>query len=158
MIISILLGGGYVPPFSPIHPPLILLPNRLTYVNLTATTTTVYTWFSSLVAISGFIQWALIYITHIHFHHGLASQSIGTQNLPFRDRTAPYGQYLGLLIVFAILAAEFSLALWPIGAGAGMERGFAGGSRVIWRRRFGWWIFWCIRYILFFLLLIWMHV
>ncbi|PWY70113.1 amino acid transporter [Aspergillus eucalypticola CBS 122712] len=87
----------------------------LCYLNCSDTGATVYGWFSSLVSVSALFQWSGIFISHIRFRQGLAAQGIDKKTLPFRDRIAPYAQYLGLVVVLFIAGCEFYLACFPFG-------------------------------------------
>ncbi|BCS03486.1 uncharacterized protein AKAW2_70364S [Aspergillus luchuensis] len=87
----------------------------LCYLNCSDTGATVYGWFSSLVSVSALFQWSGIFISHIRFRQGLAAQGIDRKTLPFRDRMAPYAQYLGLVVVLFIAGCEFYLACFPFG-------------------------------------------
>ncbi|KAF2089928.1 amino acid transporter [Saccharata proteae CBS 121410] len=107
MTVSSVLGGG------------------LCYLNCNNTATQVYNWFSSLVSISGFLQWAAIYWMHIRFRKGLAAQGIDHKTLPFHDALAPWSQYVGIVVVGLVLVAEFYLAVFPFGAAPSAENFFA---------------------------------
>ncbi|KAK7524851.1 amino acid transporter [Phyllosticta citriasiana] len=107
MAVSMVLGGG------------------LCYLNCNNTAIEVYNWFSSLVGISGFLQWGTIYWMHIRFRKGLKAQGISAKSLPFYDMFAPWSQYVGLLVIFLIMAAEFYLAIWPFDAKPSAENFFA---------------------------------
>ncbi|KAL2851189.1 amino acid permease/ SLC12A domain-containing protein [Aspergillus pseudoustus] len=95
LILSGLLGGG------------------LTYLNLNNTSAQVYNWFSNLVGVSSFCNWFLIYVAHIRFRQGLSVQGIDYRTLPFRDRFAPYSQYLGLILIIIFLIAQLYFAIFP---------------------------------------------
>ncbi|PWY92519.1 amino acid transporter [Aspergillus heteromorphus CBS 117.55] len=97
LAISLALGGG------------------LCYLNCNDTGAVVYGWFSSLVSVSALFQWSSIFISHIQFRRGLAAQGLSTGALPFRDRTAPYAQYFGLVVILFIAGCEFYLACFPFG-------------------------------------------
>ncbi|KAK8258249.1 amino acid permease/ SLC12A domain-containing protein [Phyllosticta capitalensis] len=107
MLVSMILGGG------------------LCYLNCNNTAIQVYNWFSSLVGISGFLQWGTIYWMHIRFRKGLKAQGIDAKSLPFYDRFAPFTQYVGLLVIFLIMVMEFYLALWPFGGKPSAEGFFS---------------------------------
>ncbi|OMP85440.1 putative amino-acid permease meu22 [Diplodia seriata] len=107
MTLSMILGGG------------------LCYLNCNSTAEQVYNWFSSLVGISGFLQWATIYWMHIRFRKGLRAQGIEHKTLPFHDMFAPWSQYAGLVVIFLILVAEFYLAIFPFDAKPSAENFFA---------------------------------
>lgn len=100
-----------------------VLGGGLTYLNCNDTATVVYGWFSSLVGVSSFMNWGLIYLSHIRFRAGLKSQGIDYHSLPFYNRASPWGQYLGLLLIFVFLAAELYFALFPFG-GSPTAEGF----------------------------------
>ncbi|GKZ95841.1 hypothetical protein AnigIFM59636_009850 [Aspergillus niger] len=87
----------------------------LCYLNCNDTGATVYGWFSSLVSVSALFQWSGIFISHIRFRQGLAAQGIDKKTLPFRDQTAPYAQFVGLVVVLFIAGCEFYLACFPFG-------------------------------------------
>ncbi|KAK7730670.1 hypothetical protein SLS57_001500 [Botryosphaeria dothidea] len=107
MTVSMILGGG------------------LCYLNCNSTAEQVYNWFSSLVGISGFLQWATIYWMHIRFRKGLRAQGIDHKTLPFHDVFAPWSQYAGLVVIFLIMVAEFYLAIFPFDAKPSAENFFA---------------------------------
>lgn len=77
------------------------------------------------MGISGFLQWATIYWMHIRFRKGLKAQGIDHKTLPFHDMLAPWSQYVGLVVIFLILAAEFYLAIFPFDAKPSAENFFA---------------------------------
>ncbi|KAL4756355.1 amino acid permease/ SLC12A domain-containing protein [Aspergillus foveolatus] len=107
LVMSGLLGGG------------------LTYLNLNNTSTQVYNWFSNLVGISSFCNWFLIYVSHIRFRQGLKSQGIDNRTLPYRDRFAPYSQYLGMVLIILFLAAQLYFAIYPFTGNPSAENFFA---------------------------------
>ncbi|KAL3472048.1 amino acid permease/ SLC12A domain-containing protein [Aspergillus californicus] len=95
LILSGLLGGG------------------LTYLNLNNSSTQVYNWFSNLVGVSSFCNWFLIYLSHIRFRQGLKAQGTDYKTLPFRDRFAPYSQFVGIILVVFFLGAQLYFAIYP---------------------------------------------
>ncbi|KAK8169343.1 amino acid transporter [Phyllosticta citrichinensis] len=103
----------------------MVLGGSLCYLNCNNTAAEVYNWFSSLVGISGFLQWGTIYWMHIRFRKGLKAQGIPAKSLPFYDIFAPWSQYIGILVIFLIMAAEFYLAIWPFDAKPSAENFFA---------------------------------
>ncbi|GME36576.1 putative amino acid permease protein [Neofusicoccum parvum] len=105
LVVSGVLGGG------------------LTYLNCNDTAVKVYGWFSSLVGVSSFMNWGLIYLSHIRFRKGLKAQGIDYHSLPFYNRASPWGQYFGLFLIFVFLAAELYFALFPFG-GSPTAEGF----------------------------------
>ncbi|KAI9726544.1 MAG: hypothetical protein M1834_008986 [Cirrosporium novae-zelandiae] len=98
MIISVALGGG------------------LCYLNCNSTAEKVYSWFSSLVGISGFIQWGVILYSDVCFRAGLKAQKIDYRTLPFIDPWSPWDQWIGIAIVIFVLGLEFYLAVSPFDA------------------------------------------
>ncbi|RDW73554.1 hypothetical protein BP6252_07461 [Coleophoma cylindrospora] len=99
LIVSTTLGGG------------------LCYLNCNNT--------AAVVGIAGFIQYALVYNNLIRFRMGLKAQGIHYKKLSFYSRCAPYLQYIGLVFIFLILAAEFYLSIFPFGAKPSASNFFA---------------------------------
>ncbi|KAL4794092.1 amino acid permease/ SLC12A domain-containing protein [Aspergillus venezuelensis] len=106
-ILSGILGGG------------------LTYLNLNNTSVQVYNWFSNLVGVSSFCNWFLIYVSHIRFRQGLKAQGVDYKTLAFRDRFAPYSQWLGVVLITLFLAAQLYFAIFPFTGKPSAENFFA---------------------------------
>ncbi|KAF2161387.1 hypothetical protein M409DRAFT_28121 [Zasmidium cellare ATCC 36951] len=102
--ISTLIGGG------------------LCYLNTNSTTSDVYSWFSSLVAIAAFFQWFSIFVCHCFFRE---AQNISYKSLPFKAPLAPWLPMVGIIVVFFILGCEFYLSVSPFGEKGSAKTFFA---------------------------------
>ncbi|KAL5330318.1 hypothetical protein ACEPPN_003845 [Leptodophora sp. 'Broadleaf-Isolate-01'] len=107
LIISTALGGG------------------LCYLNCNSKAAIVYSWFSALVSIAGFINWGCIFVSHIGFRRALKAQGIDHRSLPFIAHFSPYLQYGGLVILTFILGCLFYLSIFPFGAKGSAKSFFA---------------------------------
>ncbi|KAF2187613.1 proline-specific permease-like protein [Zopfia rhizophila CBS 207.26] len=75
----------------------------LAYLNVSNTGAQVFTWFSNISTISGFIAWIVVMITYIRFRKALVYQGL-LHTLPFKTPFQPYFAYfvLGLVIVLTL--------------------------------------------------------
>lgn len=70
----------------------------LAYLNVSNTGAQVFTWFSNISTISGFIAWIVCMITYIRFRKAIAYQGL-LHTLPYRTPFQPYFVYIVLGIV-----------------------------------------------------------
>ncbi|KAF2682876.1 amino-acid permease inda1 [Lentithecium fluviatile CBS 122367] len=75
----------------------------LAYLNVSNTGAQVFTWFSNISTISGFIAWIVVMITYIRFRKALVHNNL-LHTLPFKTPLQPYFVYfiLGLIIVLTL--------------------------------------------------------
>jgi yeast amino acid transporter len=75
----------------------------LAYLNVSNTGAQVFTWFSNISTISGFIAWIVCMVTYIRFRKALTYQNL-LQTLPYRTPFQPYFVYiiLGVIIVLTL--------------------------------------------------------
>ncbi|KAJ4287374.1 hypothetical protein N0V90_012773 [Kalmusia sp. IMI 367209] len=75
----------------------------LAFLNVSNTGAQVFTWFSNISTISGFIAWIVVMITYIRFRKALVFQGL-LHTLPFKTPFQPYFTYfiLGLISVLTI--------------------------------------------------------
>lgn len=73
----------------------------LAYLNVSETGGQVFTWFSNISTISGFIAWIVVMITYIRFRKALVFNNM-LQELPYRTRFQPYATYVILTIVILL--------------------------------------------------------
>ncbi|KAL4869207.1 amino acid permease-domain-containing protein, partial [Aspergillus spectabilis] len=78
-----------------------------------------------LVGVASFCNWFLIYLAHIRFRQGLQAQKIDNKSLPFRDRFAPYSQYLGMVLILFFRGAQLYFAIFPSSGEPSAENFFA---------------------------------
>lgn len=70
----------------------------LAYLNVSNTGAQVFTWFSNISTISGFIAWIVCMITYIRFRKALVYQNL-LHTLPYRTPFQPYFVYFILFLV-----------------------------------------------------------
>jgi amino acid transporter len=70
----------------------------LAYLNVSSTGAQVFTWFSNISTISGFIAWIVVMITYIRFRKAMVYNNMLSE-LPYRTPLQPYFTYVILFIV-----------------------------------------------------------
>jgi amino acid transporter len=70
----------------------------LAYLNVSSTGAQVFTWFSNISTISGFIAWIVVMITYIRFRKAMVFNNMLSE-LPYRTPLQPYSTYFVLFIV-----------------------------------------------------------
>ncbi|ODQ81164.1 hypothetical protein BABINDRAFT_6992 [Babjeviella inositovora NRRL Y-12698] len=75
----------------------------------------VFTWLMAIGGISGFVNWGSICLGHIRFRYALKKKGRDTSELAYVSQCGVWGSYYGLLICVLILAAQFWIALFPLG-------------------------------------------
>ena len=65
----------------------------LSYLAVSETSSTVFGWFSNMIAISVMLNWVGICITGIRFRQGLKTQGTSYENLPWRSKLMPYAAW-----------------------------------------------------------------
>ncbi|TPX15989.1 uncharacterized protein E0L32_000323 [Thyridium curvatum] len=73
------------------------------FLNLSASGTVVFNWLLNLIAVAGFITWALISACHIRFLRALAAQHISRDILPYKSPLQPWLSWYGLVFNVLIL-------------------------------------------------------
>lgn len=75
----------------------------------------VFDWLMSISALSSIALWISINWAHVRFRRALKVQGRGTDELTFVAQSGVVGSYIGGGIFVLVLAAQFWLALYPIG-------------------------------------------
>jgi len=78
---------------------------------------TALNWLYSLSGLSSIFTWGSICLAHIRFRAGWKAQGHSLDELAFRSQAGVYGSYLGFLLNFLVLVAQFWTAVWPVGYG-----------------------------------------
>lgn len=78
-----------------------LLFSCITYLNISANSAKVFTWFSNISTISGFIGWILIGVTYLRFRKAIFYHNL-YDRLPLKTRFQPYMTYAYLLLISVI--------------------------------------------------------
>ncbi|KAK7454000.1 Amino-acid permease inda1 [Stygiomarasmius scandens] len=107
-LFSVILGLAFAP---------------LAYINVSAAGDTVFDWLVAISGLSTLITWGSICLCHIRFRRAWQVQGHSFEELPFQALGGAWGSWLGLLLVFLVIIAQFYVALFPIdGLSSGGER------------------------------------
>ncbi|KAI1823949.1 amino acid permease-domain-containing protein [Xylaria intraflava] len=96
-----------------------LLFGALAYVDLASSGATVFSWLQALSGLSALFTWGSVCLAHIRFRKAWAYRGHTLDELPFTAVGGVYGSYLGLFLVFLVLAAQFYTAVSPVGVHLG---------------------------------------
>ncbi|CAG8982008.1 hypothetical protein HYALB_00004877 [Hymenoscyphus albidus] len=94
---------------------LILVCGLLGYVSLSSQGTVVFDWLLALSGLAALFTWGSICLAHIRFRRAWAYHGHTLDEIPFRAAFGVYGSWLGLILIFLVLMAQFYTALYPIG-------------------------------------------
>ncbi|CAJ0547377.1 Ff.00g041310.m01.CDS01 [Fusarium sp. VM40] len=75
----------------------------LGYLNASKSSSTVFSYFVSLVTVFAVLNWVAILITHIRFRQALKAQGIAVADLPYVGFLQPYGSYFSLFISLLVI-------------------------------------------------------
>ncbi|OLN96418.1 Amino-acid permease inda1-like protein 1 [Colletotrichum chlorophyti] len=92
-----------------------LLFGALAYVRMAASGAVVFDWLLSLSGLAALFTWGSICAAHIRFRSAWKAQGHTLDELPFQAIGGVAGSWLGLLLVFVSLAAQFFVAICPPG-------------------------------------------
>ncbi|KAG6239467.1 hypothetical protein E4U25_000666 [Claviceps purpurea] len=70
----------------------------LAYLNVSNSGSTVFTWFSNISTISGFIAWIVVLITYLRFRRAMEFNNL-LDSLPYRTPLQPYVSYAALVVI-----------------------------------------------------------
>ncbi|KAI8625056.1 amino acid permease/ SLC12A domain-containing protein [Xylariaceae sp. FL1651] len=102
----------------------LLLFGALAYVDLASNGATVFTWLQALSGLAALFTWGSICLAHIRFRHAWAYHGHTLDELPFKAIGGVYGSYLGLFLIVIVLAAQFYIAVSPLGQNLGTAESF----------------------------------
>jgi amino acid transporter len=89
----------------------------LAYLNISSTGAQVFTWFSNISTISGFIAWIVVMVTYIRFRKAMIYNNMLDQ-LPYRTKFQPYFVWIILVVVSLLTITNgfgvFTNALWDV--------------------------------------------
>ncbi|KAI1112930.1 amino acid permease/ SLC12A domain-containing protein [Nemania sp. NC0429] len=102
----------------------ILAFGALAYIDLAATGPVVFGWLLALSGLAALFTWGSICLAHIRFRSAWALQGHTLDEIPFKAVGGVYGSYLGLILIFLVLVAQFYIAVSPIGKRVGDAEGF----------------------------------
>ncbi|KAI2622284.1 amino acid permease/ SLC12A domain-containing protein [Xylaria nigripes] len=96
----------------------------LAYVTLASSGDIVFSWLQALSGLSALFTWGSICLAHIRFRQAWIYRGHTLDELPFKAIGGVYGSYLGLFLVFMVLAAQFYVAVSPIGESLSDAKGW----------------------------------
>ncbi|KAI0444029.1 amino acid permease/ SLC12A domain-containing protein [Xylaria telfairii] len=102
----------------------ILLFGALAYVDLASSGSVVFGWLQALSGLAALFTWGSICYAHIRFRKAWAYHGHTLDEIPFKAIAGVYGSWLGLFLIFLVLAAQFYVAVSPIGKNLGDAEGF----------------------------------
>lgn len=79
------------------------------------TANTTLKWLYSLCGLSTIFTWGSICLCHIRFRKAWRLNGNAVEDLPYRSQVGLWGSWLGLILNFLVLVAQFWTAIWPIG-------------------------------------------
>lgn len=94
---------------------LIIAFGLLGFINLNASGSLVFDWLLALSGLAALFTWGSICVAHIRFRSAWKYQGHTLDEIPFQAVFGVYGSWLGLFLIFIVLAAQFYTALYPIG-------------------------------------------
>lgn len=72
-------------------------------------------WMLAISGLSAILLWGSVSLAHIRVHRAYKIQGIDAANVPFKAFGGVIGAYFAFLVSFLIIAAQFYVALYPIG-------------------------------------------
>jgi len=97
----------------------ILICGVLGFINLDADGQEVFNWLLSLSGLAALFTWGSICLAHIRFRNAWKYHGHTIDEIPFHAVGGVYGSWLGLIIVVVVLAAQFYIAVSPLGKSLG---------------------------------------
>ena len=89
-----------------------LLFGLLAFVNEASKGSTVFNWLLALSGISNFFVWGSICLAHIRFRKAWKAQGYHPRQLPYKATFGVWGSWIGLILNFLCLIAQFYTAVW----------------------------------------------
>jgi amino acid transporter len=102
----------------------ILIFGGLAYVDLASSGEVVFTWLQALSGLAALFTWGSICLAHIRFRKAWAYHGHTLEEIPFTAVAGVWGSYLGLFLIVLVLAAQFYVAVSPIGKRLGTAESF----------------------------------
>ncbi|OAX81046.1 hypothetical protein ACJ72_04611 [Emergomyces africanus] len=81
------------------------------YINLSASGEEIFAWLLALSGLAALFTWGSICFAHIRFRSAWAYHGHTVAELPFTAAFGVYGSWLGLALIFIVLAAQFYVAV-----------------------------------------------
>ena len=87
----------------------------LAFLNVSTSGGKVFTWFSNISTISGFIAWIIVMITYLRFRKAIIYNNM-LQALPYRTPLQPYATYVALVVVCLLTITNGFQTFMPFNA------------------------------------------
>ncbi|KAL4866541.1 hypothetical protein BDV12DRAFT_210378 [Aspergillus spectabilis] len=113
LLLTLLLGGG------------------LSYLNVSASGSDIFGWFSNLTSLLTLFGWGCICLSHLRMRYAWKVQGREEKDLPWRTWTYPYASWWGLSWCIILIVAEFYLSVWPLNQKPSVREFFANYVSVI---------------------------
>ncbi|KAL4959708.1 putative amino acid transporter [Aspergillus stella-maris] len=113
LFITLLIGGG------------------LAYLNVSASGSDVFSWFSNLTSLFTLFGWGSICLSHLRMRYAWKVQGRDVADLPWKTWTYPYASIWGLTWCVLLIIAEFYLSVWPLHTTSNAKDFFANYVSVI---------------------------
>ncbi|KAF2727540.1 amino-acid permease [Polyplosphaeria fusca] len=102
-----------------------LLFGCLAFIGEAPNGSTIFGWLLALSGIANFFVYGSICIAHVRFRMAWKYKGHSLEELPYKAMFGVWGSYIGALLNFLCLAAQFYVALWPIGGSPDAETFFS---------------------------------
>ncbi|KAL9024311.1 MAG: hypothetical protein Q9196_006607 [Gyalolechia fulgens] len=93
----------------------MLMFSPIAYVSLSASGETVFAWLLALSGLAALFTWGSICLSHIRFRKAWNYHGHTLDEIPFKAIFGVYGSWIGLILIFLVLVAQFAVALYPLG-------------------------------------------
>ena len=97
----------------------------LCYLNVDASGSNVFTWFSNLTSLCTLWTWGTTFITHMRFRYAWKVQGHTEDELPWKTWAYPWSSIWGLTWCILLVIDEFYLSVWPLGDSTSAKNFFA---------------------------------
>ncbi|KAF7871561.1 hypothetical protein EAF04_003668 [Stromatinia cepivora] len=87
----------------------------LAYLYVSSAGNSAFTWLLALSGLSSLFTWGTICYSHIRFRKAWAQQGHSTDSLIYQSPVGTIGSWIGLIMIVLVLAAQFWVAVDPIG-------------------------------------------
>ncbi|KAL7271633.1 hypothetical protein RUND412_005597 [Rhizina undulata] len=84
----------------------------LAYLNVTSSAAKVFTWFSNICTISGYIAWIIVFVTYLRFRKALEFNNL-LDSLPYKTPLQPYLSYYALFVITILMLTNGFYVFFP---------------------------------------------
>jgi amino acid transporter len=102
----------------------VLVFGFISYVSLSADGSLVFDWLLAVSGLAALFTWGSICLAHIRFRKAWLYHGHTLDEIPFKAIGGTAGSWIGLFIIFLVLAAQLYTAISPLGEKLGDAEGF----------------------------------